>query len=103
MTEDIQLLPDIGRNSLVTNRSTLADVNNTGAYACMGKAKGGGLSLGYDPRPTPSLLRVGMKLSDQYLLKTAEPLIMNNTGTEAITVAAPAEGPGEAASLLADA
>jgi hypothetical protein len=32
-------------------------------------------SLGYDPRPTPSLLRVGMKLSDPDLLKTAEPLI----------------------------
>jgi hypothetical protein len=29
----------------------------------------------YDPRPTPSLLRVGMKLSDPDLLKTAEPLI----------------------------
>jgi hypothetical protein len=32
-------------------------------------------SLGYDPRPMPSLLRVGMKLSDPDLLKTAEPLI----------------------------
>jgi hypothetical protein len=30
MTEDIQLLPDIGRVSLVTDRSTLTDVNNTG-------------------------------------------------------------------------
>jgi hypothetical protein len=33
-------------------------------------------SLGYDPRPTPSLLHVGMKLSDPDLLKTAEPLII---------------------------
>jgi hypothetical protein len=33
-------------------------------------------SLGYDPRPTPSLLLVGMKLSDPDLLKTAEPLII---------------------------
>jgi hypothetical protein len=32
-------------------------------------------SLSYDPRPTPYLLRVGMKLSDPDLLKTAEPLI----------------------------
>jgi hypothetical protein len=28
-----------------------------------------------DPRPTPSLLRVGMKLSDPDLLQTAEPLL----------------------------
>jgi hypothetical protein len=33
-------------------------------------------SLGYDPRPTPSLLRVGMKLSDPDLLKTAKRLII---------------------------
>jgi hypothetical protein len=32
--------------------------------------------LYYDPRPTPSLLCVGMKLSDPDLLKTAEPLII---------------------------
>jgi hypothetical protein len=34
------------------------------------------LGSGYDPRPKLSLLRVGMKLSDQDLLKTAEPLII---------------------------
>jgi hypothetical protein len=33
-------------------------------------------SLGYDPRPTPSLLRVGIKLSDPGRLKTDEPLII---------------------------
>jgi hypothetical protein len=32
MTEDMQLLPDIGRVSLVTDRSTLTDVNNTGRW-----------------------------------------------------------------------
>jgi hypothetical protein len=31
--------------------------------------------IGFDPRPTPSLLRVGMKLSDPDLLQTAEPLL----------------------------
>jgi hypothetical protein len=39
--------------------------------------RGGVCSLGYDPRPTPSLLRVGMKLSDPDLLQTAEPLLYN--------------------------
>jgi len=34
-------------------------------------------SLGYDPRPTPPLLRVGMKLLDPDLLQTAELLILN--------------------------
>jgi hypothetical protein len=42
---------------------------------CAYKLSGVAYSLGYDPRPTPSLLRVGMKLSDPDLLKTAEPLI----------------------------
>jgi hypothetical protein len=46
------------------------------ALGCYTRANKWVCSLGYDPRPTPSLLRVGMKLSDQYLLKTAEPLII---------------------------
>jgi hypothetical protein len=42
---------------------------------------GGVRSLGYDPRPTPSLLCVGMKLSDPDLLKTAEPLNIYTSGS----------------------
>jgi hypothetical protein len=32
-------------------------------FVCGGGGGGGVCSLGYDPRPTPSLLRVGTKLS----------------------------------------